>query len=114
LKEKRTIFYFNIGVTVFAFVRGAHFAAQHVDHKLQAVTDAKHGQAEFEYSRVGVGGVLIVNRAGTSGQNDSDGRVAADFVQVGGAWENDGKDVLFTDAARNELGILRPKVEDND
>jgi len=42
------------------------------------------------------------------------GRIAADFIQAGGAWEDDGKDVLFADAARDELRILRAKIEDDD
>ena len=42
------------------------------------------------------------------------GRVALDFVERSGAGQHDGENVLFADAARDELRILRAKVEDDD
>src|ERR1035441_1390500 len=41
-------------------------------------------------------------------------RVAVDFVERSGAGQDDGEDVLFADTARDELRILRAKVEDDD
>ena len=43
-----------------------------------------------------------------------DGRVALDFIELGRAGQHDGKNILFADAARDELRILRAKVEDDD
>ena len=42
------------------------------------------------------------------------GRVAANLVEGGVEGQNDGKDFVFADAARDELGVLRSEVEDDD
>ena len=40
--------------------------------------------------------------------------VAANFFPCGRAREHHREDILFTDAARDELRILRPEIEDYD
>ena len=101
-------------MAVLAFVGSAHFAAERVHHQLQAIANAEHGQAQAEHARVGERGVAVVDGAGAPGENDSDRRKAADFVESGGAWEHYRENILFADAARNELRILRSEVEDYD
>ncbi len=105
---------FHLRVAVLALVGGAHFAAQLVHHELQAVTDAQHRQSEMQDALVRRRRVGVVDGRRPARQHDARGRVALDFVERGGAGQDDGEDVLFADAARDELRILRAKVEDDD
>ena len=101
-------------MAVLALVRRTHFSAEGVHHELQSVADAEHGQAQLEDARVGGGRVFVVDRPRGSREHDADGRVAFDLVELGRAGEDDGKNILFTNAARDELRVLRAKVEDDD
>ena len=113
-EETGAVLDFDLGMTVLALVGGAHLAAQRVHHELESVADAKHGQAQLEHARIGGRRVGVIHRRGPAGKNDACRRVAANFFQRGGAGKHDGKDILFTDAARDELGILRAEIEDDD
>ena len=105
----------NFGVTVFALVGRAHFSAERVHHELQPVADAEHGQRRGR-RRAGSAtrSVFVIDRRRAAGENDSNRRVASNFFERGVAGKDDGEDVLFADAARDQLRILRPEVEDND
>jgi hypothetical protein len=85
-----------------------------VDDEVEAVADAEGGQAELEEFRVGGWGVGVINGRGTAGKNDAEGLEGLDFREGGCAREDYGEDVEFADAAGDELGILRPEVENND
>ena len=102
------------GVAIFAFIGGADSSAEVMDDVLESIADAEDGEAESEDGGIGRWGVGVVDRAGASGENDSDGMVRLDFVDGGGAGKDDGEDVLFADAAGDELGVLRAEVEDDD
>ena len=113
-EQARSIEQFDFGLTILALFRRSDFAAQHVYHELQAIADPEHRYAEIENPLVGDRGILVVNRRRAAGQHDAYRRIAADFLQPGITGKNDGEDVLFADAARNELRILRTKIEDDD
>jgi hypothetical protein len=85
-----------------------------VHHELQSVTDAEDGNPQLQNGLVGMGRVLVVNRARSTREDDTYGRIATNFLQAGVERKDNGKDVLFADAARNQLRILRPEVEDDD
>ena len=93
---------------------GTDFAAERVDHELQPVADAEHGHAEFEDVLIGVGRAFVVDGERPPGENDAYGRVAANLGERGVEREDDREDLVFADAARDELRILRAKVEDDD
>ena len=101
-------------MAVFAFVGGADSSAEVMDDVLQSVADAEDRQAESEDGRVGGRRVGVIHRAGAAGEDDADGMVRLDFVDRGGAGKDDGEDILFADAAGDELSILRAEVEDDD
>ena len=105
---------FDVGVSVLALVAGTDLAAQLLRHEVQAVTDAEHGHSEMQHLLVGRGRVGVIDGRRASGEDDAGGRIALDFFQRGGAGEDDGEDVLFADAARDELRVLRAEVEDDD
>ena len=105
---------FHLGVTVLALVSGAHLAAQLVHHELQAVTDAQHRHAEMQDSLVRRRRIGVIDRRRPARQHDAGGMIALDFIEWSVARQDDGEDVQFADAARDELRILRAKVEDDD
>jgi hypothetical protein len=82
--------------------------------ELQAVADAERGQAEFEDGGVGGRRVGVVDRAGSSGEDETEGLLGANLFDGCSAGKDDGEDVLLADAARDELGVLRTEVEDDD
>src|SRR5437868_1651852 len=98
---------------VLAMSSGLDLATKCVRHKLQAVANSEHGQSQLKYVGIGTGRVLVIDGARPSGKNDPHGRVLLDFFNFRIAGENGGKNVLFADAACDQLRILRPKVEDN-
>src|SRR4051794_5007133 len=101
-------------MAVLALVGGAHFSAESVHHELQSVADAEYGQSQLENFGIGGRSVGIVDRRWASGKNDADGGVAFYFFNAGGAGEHYRKNILFADAARDELRILGAEVEDYD
>src|SRR5665213_3560009 len=101
-------------MAVFALFSRMHLAAERVHHVLQAITNAENGNAQVEYALIGNRSVFVVNRGGASGQNNSYRRITANLGQRRIAGKDNGKNVLFTDAARNQLRILSAKVEDDD
>ena len=104
----------NLRVAVLALVGGADFAAQLVHHELQAVADAQHRQSKMQDALVGRRRVGVIDGRRPARQHDARRRIALDLVERCGAGQHDGEDVLFADAARDELRILRAKVEDDD
>jgi hypothetical protein len=114
LEEAGSVLDFNVGVSVLAVIGGPDFSTELMHHKLKSVTDAKHRYAQLEDPRVRGRRIGVIHRRWAARKNDSYRGIAADFFQAGGAGENHGKDILFTDAARDQLRILRTEVEDYD
>src|SRR6266478_5742772 len=80
---------------------------------LHSVADAEHGDAEGKHGRVAFGSLGVVDGAGSAGEHDAAWLELADFVERGGARENGGEDLLFADAAGNELRVLAAEIEDD-
>ena len=110
----RAVFNIDLGMSIFALERRAHPSAQVVHNEVQPVADAEGGHAERENSWVGGRGVRVVNRRRTAGKNQSDGFVGLNLPQGRRARQHYRENVLFADAARDELRILRAEIEDND
>ncbi len=104
----------DVRVPVLAFVSGSNFAAQRVHHELQPITDAENRHSEFKHLGIGLRGVCVIHGGGAAGEHDTDWRIAANLFQLGSAGQDHGKYILFTDAARDKLRILRAKVKDDD
>ena len=99
---------------VLTLIRRPHLAAQGVHHELQPVTDAQHGQPQLEQARIRRRRVFVIDRPRRAGEHNAHRRVALDLVKRGRAGQHHRKDILFADAARDELRILRAEVEDDD
>ena len=104
----------DFSVAVLALSRGTHLPAERIHHELQTVADTEHRNAEIEDTLVGQWSILVVHRRRPARQNNPHRRVAANFFQAGVERQHDRENFLFADAARNQLRILRPEVEDND
>ena len=61
----------DVGMAVLALVGGANLATQGVHHELEPVTDAEHGQAQFEHAPVRGRRVGVIHRRGSAGKNDA-------------------------------------------
>jgi hypothetical protein len=114
VEKAAAVFDFDIRTAVLALVGGANFSAEGVHHKLQSVADAEYGQAQLKDFGVRGWSVGVVDRRWATGKNDSDRGVAFNFFDAGCARQNYRKNILFTNAARDELGILGAEVEDYD
>ena len=101
-------------MAIFALQGRAHFAAKVMHDEVQPVADAEDGDAGLEEGWVGDRRVMVVDARRAAGENDADGLQSLDFGDRGGAGKYDGEDVELTNAAGNELGILRPEIEDYD
>ena len=103
----------DFGVAVFALAGGADAASEVMDDVLESITNSQDGKAEGQDCGIGWRRIGVVDGAGASGEDEADGAVGEDFVDGGGARKHHREDVLFTDAAGDELGVLRAEVEDD-
>ncbi len=104
----------HLGRAVLALFRGAHLSTQVVGKKLQAIADAENRQSQSQHLRVRGRSIRVVDRAGASGEDQPDGMMRSDLGDGRGAGEDYREDILFSYAARDELGVLAAKIQDDD
>ena len=99
------------GLAVFAGVAVRHFAAERLDHELEAVADAQHRDAEFEDGRIAFRRVGLVYARGAAAQDDARGRGGADLLRRGLPGDDLTVDVEFADAPGDELTVLGSEIQ---
>ena len=104
----------DVGEAVLTLLARPDFASELLRHVVQSVAYAEHRDSEMQHLLVGDGSVFFVDGRRASRQDDAAGAVALDLFEGSGAGKYDGEDVLFADAARNELGVLRAEVKNDD
>src|SRR5271155_1823109 len=104
----------DLGVAVFALVGRADLAAQMMDDILQPITNSEDGKTEIENRGIGWGRIGVIDRAGTARKNDADRAVRLNLGDRGSTGKDDGEDVLLSYPPRDQLGVLRAEVEDDD
>ena len=97
-----------------AVVTALHLPAEMARHGLHAVADAQHRHTQLEHHGRHRNGVGIVGGQVTAGEDDAPGAEVADERGRNITRMNFAVDVLFTDAAGDELGDLRAVVQDED
>jgi len=102
------------GATVFLAAGIFYFAAQGVGDPLHAVTDAQNGHAGAQNLRIAFWGLWIVDGARAAAQDDSRWLESFDFLEARVAWQYCGENLLFADAAGDELRVSAAEVEDDD
>ena len=99
---------------VLALARGRHVAAERLRHQLVAVTDAQDGYPHVEQAGVESGRSFLVDGRRSS-REDQAGRPA--LRELGGrdvVGHDLGVDVRLADAPRDQLGVLRSEIDDQD
>ena len=104
----------DLGRAVLALFRGAYFAAQMMGKKLQAITDAENREFQGQHAWISGRCIRVVDRAGTSGENQPDGMMRSDFSDGSATGKDYREDILLSYAARYELGVLAAKIQDDD
>ena len=104
----------DLRMPILALIRRPDLAAQRVHHELQPVTDAKHGQPQLEHARIRRRRIFVVDRPRRAREHNPSRSAALHLIKRSRAGEHHRKNILFADAARDELRILRAKVEDYD
>ena len=112
-ERRRAVFDADFGVAIFALGAGAHLAAEVMHDEMQPVTDAQHRHAEFEQLGVGRGRVRIIDRRRAAREDEAERMERFDFSEGCGARQHDGEDILFANAPRYQLRVLRTEVEDD-
>ena len=104
----------DLGSTVLAGRRAFDLAAERFAGELHAVADAEDRDAEPKKFDVALRRAGFVDAARTAGEDDPFGR---DLAESGGrdvVADDFAVDLLFADAAGDELRVLRTEVEDDD
>src|SRR5689334_2553469 len=87
------------------------FPAERVCDPLHAIADSKDGNAQRQHLRVTPRRIVVINRAGAAGQDDSRGLELLNLLDGRGARQNRGENLLLADAARNQLRVLPAEVQ---
>src|SRR3984957_7737339 len=85
-----------------------------MSEKLQSVTNAEDRQSQGYHAGVSDRSILVVYGGGTAGEDKPDGMMRLDLGYGGTAGKNYGENILFTYAARNQLGVLATEIKDDD
>ena len=100
------------GVAKLALVRGLHRAAQLKRHGLHAVANAQHRHAQLKNDARRPRRFLQGHAFRPPGEDDAARRPVDDFRLGNIKGQNFAKDPELPHPARDELGVLRSKVED--
>ena len=91
-----------------------HLASQVMDNKVQAIADPQDGQAQRENPRVRGRSIRVVDRGGATGEDQPKGTLRLNLGDRGGTRQHNREDILFSNTASDQLGILGAEVEDED
>ena len=102
------------GLPVFRLARGGlHHTSQLLHHQLHPVADPKHRNPEVPDLRIAEGSPLGVDRAGPTTEDDPGRSHCAQLSRRCAVTEHKGEHFRLAHTARNQLGILRTEVEND-
>ena len=104
----------GLGVPVLAGAGTTDCAAEGVGHGLEAVADTQDGHASLKNRGIDGGRTLLVHGRRATGQDDGRGLLGEHVRHAHGVGDDLGVDVGLTHAARDQLGVLRAEVNDED
>src|SRR6185503_1459871 len=90
----------------------SHFPAREMRHKLHPVANAKHRNALVEEFLGNTRRLLLIDAGGAARQYDALRAIGENSRQRNRAGQNLRVDLRFANAACDQLGVLRAKVED--
>ena len=82
--------------------------------KLQAITDTEDRESQGQHAWISGRCIRVVDRAGTSRENEPDRMMRSDFGNGSTAGKNYREDILLSYAAGYELSVLAAKIQDDD
>src|SRR4051794_40640790 len=83
-------------------------------HQLETITDPKNRYSHLEYTAIGMRSVLCVHAVRTARENNARHTVCFQLHNRGRIMIDLREDLAFADAASDNLGELRPEIEDGD
>src|ERR1700742_1366953 len=83
-------------------------------NELQPIADAQHRLAQSKHGGIGIRRIGVIDRTWATGEDDTERLIALNFRKLRRAGQHDGKDILLANAARDELSVLRAKIQDDD
>ena len=104
----------HLGLAVLTLGSAADMTAQQVHHQLAAVADAQHRHAPAEDLGVDGGRILQINAVGAAGEDNALGILGLDDRKIGFIGIDLAVDIIFSDAAGNQLIVLSAKVQHDD
>ena len=114
LEHLAAVVHKDLGLAVLTLRGAADMTAQQVHHQLAAVADAQHRHAPAENLGVDGGRVLQINAVGAAGEDDALGILGLDDRKIGFIGIDLAVDIIFSDAAGNQLIVLSAKVQHDD
>ena len=102
------------GRAVLASARGGDRASKGLRDCLEAVAQAEHRNTRVEESGVEFRGAVGIHGAGAAGEDERFGVLREDFARAHRVRDDLGVNVRFADPARDELRVLRTKIDDED
>src|SRR5688572_15166753 len=91
-----------------------HFPAQNLAGELHPIADAKDGNAKAEDAGIAFRSAGFINAGRPPAENQTLRRVPADLLDGNVVADDLTIDVIFADAAGDELGVLRAEIEHQD
>jgi hypothetical protein len=102
----------QVGLAELALFRPLDPAAHLLHHQLGPVADPEDGNPQIEQRGIRMRGVGIVDRAGTAGEDNPRRLEGLDLLQRDREGVNLAVDLLLPDPSGDQLGGLRPEIED--
>ena len=102
---------FQFGPAVFAGAGAGHGSAKRLGHRLEAVADAEHRQAEVEQRGIQLRGALGVDTGRAAGQHDGLRVLGLDLLDGRGVRDDLGVHPRLADPASDQLRVLRAEVD---
>src|SRR6266513_504664 len=91
-----------------------HLAAEMMRHQLHPVANPQHRNSQGKNLWVRMRGTLVVNTRRSARGDDSFWRQFRDFLRRNVELDDLRVDLAFADAPRDDLGVLRTEIEDQD
>ena len=113
-EEIAAIDHIKFGPTKLAMIRALDQSPEQVTHQLHAVANAQDGNAESEDRGIACWRSRLEDARGAARKNDSLGCDPPDFVDADARTYQQAEDSGLAHAARDKLGSLAAKVENED
>ena len=103
----------KFGASVFAVLDWFNLSAKSFCNPLHSVADAQHWNSRGKDCGIAFRRIFVINGTWPTRKNYACGLIGANVGDIRGARKNGAEDLLFADAAGNQLRVLTAKIEDH-